>query len=57
MVKAVLAYIYQKTEDDKTCEGWHEVNGIKYLFHPTQPWTREQLNAFALSAFAYIEAQ
>lgn len=34
---------------------WYEVNGIKYLFHSTQPWTREQVKDFAIQVWSYCE--
>jgi hypothetical protein len=31
-----------------------EANAIKYLFHPSQAWTRQQGNDFIVAAWAYI---
>ena len=57
-VALVLAHMHTATsgleprvELDRLCE----VNDIKFLFHPAQPWTREQANDFALRAFAYLD--
>ncbi len=49
--KSILAHLYCDTETNDRCEQWVEVNCIKYLFHATQPWTYQQVNEFALSAF------
>ena len=56
-VQDVLAHIWGKTKTDADCSHWNEENGIKRLFGTHQEWTREQLNAFAAAAWAYIEQQ
>jgi hypothetical protein len=33
---------------------WLEVNDVKYLFHSTQPWTKEQAHAFVSAAWDYV---
>lgn len=53
-VRNVILHIYKNTKEDASCKGWTEVNGIKYLFHSTQKWTREQAKAFALAAWQYV---
>jgi Nucleotidyltransferase domain len=53
-VKDTIAYLWQKTKEDSTCNHWTEVNGIKYLFHSSQPWTRDQVHRFTLAAWNYI---
>lgn len=53
-MRAVLASIYTDTAEPDRCRDWTEENGIKFLFHPSQPWTREQANAFALAAWTYV---
>jgi Nucleotidyltransferase domain len=53
-LQLALASIATRTKSDDTCEKWTEVNEIKFLFHPTQGWTREEAHDFAMSAFAYI---
>ena len=54
-VQGALAHCYHATKTDETCKEWEEVNGIKYLFHATQPWTRAQVNAFVLAAWGHVE--
>ena len=50
----VLAYIVVNTRSDERCGKWTEVNGIKFLFHTTQPWTREHAFDFALAARDHV---
>lgn len=52
-VRTILAYLYDMTSTNSKCSEWGEVNEIKYLFRPSQPWTREGANAFISSAQAY----
>jgi Nucleotidyltransferase domain len=54
-VQEALAHCYVSTKMDESCKDWREVNELKYLFHSSQPWTREQSNAFVLAAWAYVE--
>ena len=53
-VRNVLANIFNKTIADKDCSDWREVNGIKYLFRPAQPWTRAQAHDFVAAAWDYL---
>lgn len=53
-VQAVLLHLWSSTKDDAACKSWCEVDDIKYLFHPSQPWTREQAHAFANAAWDYV---
>ena len=53
-MRAVLARIYHATESDDTCKEWLEVSERKYLFHPTQPWTRTQARDLALKAWNFM---
>ncbi|HUJ29948.1 MAG TPA: nucleotidyltransferase [Candidatus Acidoferrum sp.] len=52
-VRDCLAVCFAATSANGDSRGWLEVNGIKYLFHPSQPWTREQANEFTLAAWRY----
>jgi hypothetical protein len=54
-VREVLGYIWRDTEADESERRWFEVNSIKYLFHPTQRWTREEARNFVLAAWPYVE--
>ena len=50
-LRAILAHLYQSTSTDDGCSEWGEVNELKYLFRPAQPWTRAQVNGFILAAW------
>lgn len=53
-VQSVLRHIWQNTSDSNSCDKWLEVDGIKYLFHPTQPWTRAEAHAFINAAWDHV---
>lgn len=53
-VRYVLAHTFNATQKDETCKEWGEVNELKYLFRPSQPWTREQAHSFLAAAWDYI---
>lgn len=55
MTKDLLARLWQCTKEDATCKYWVEENNLKYLFHPTQKWTRANVNQFLQEAWLYIE--
>lgn len=50
-LRAILAHLYNCTQRDEACSEWAEVNELKYLFRPSQPWTRAAVNAFVLAAW------
>lgn len=53
-VRWALAHLFNHTRKDETCSEWGEVNELKYLFRPGQPWTREQANNFTNVAWNYL---
>lgn len=53
-VRAVLIHTFNGTRDDEKCRNWLEVNELKYLFRPSQPWTRQQANDFLKPAWNYV---
>jgi tRNA nucleotidyltransferase (CCA-adding enzyme) len=53
-VQSAIAYLWNNTRTDDICSSWTEVNDIKFLFHITQPWTRQEVNAFLQSAWDYV---
>lgn len=59
LVKAFLSYIWHATEpgNEALTQNWRETNEIKIVFRPEVPWTREQVNAFALAAYTYVDRQ
>lgn len=54
-VREVLAHCFNKTITDEDCKEMCEVNDIKYLFHKSQPWSRESAHAFLSAAWDYVE--
>lgn len=53
-VRYVIADLWNRTRKDEDCSGWGEVNELKYLFRPSQPWNRQQVNQFLQAAWDYI---
>lgn len=53
-VRNVLAHTFNDTRSDVTCNIWGEVNEVKYLFRPSQPWSRTQAHNFLSAAWDYI---
>jgi hypothetical protein len=54
-VREVLAHVWEDTEDSVSEKRWFEVNGIKYLFHYNQRWTRQEERDFVRAAWQYVE--
>ena len=54
-MRNALLTCFSATQTDENCSKWMEVNGIKFLFHPSQPWTRQQAYDFVLAAWSYVE--
>lgn len=54
-MQGCLATIYNSTMGDEPEDPWVEANGAKYLFHPTQKWTRAQVHKFAGDAWEYMD--
>jgi len=54
LVRSVLAHIFNSTMTSEDCLKWVEVNDIKYLFHGSQPWTKEQAHQFVSEAWDYV---
>lgn len=55
-MQGCLADIYNHTlKAEPDDNRWLEANGAKYLFHPSQKWTRAQVHQFASDAWNYME--
>ena len=54
IVRRVFSCIYLATDESGERPKWFEVDNIKFLFHPSQPWTRTLVHAFVLSAWSLI---
>jgi hypothetical protein len=53
-VRHVLAHLFNNTMADEQCKDWREINGHKYLFRSTQPWTRGAVHTFMDTAWNYV---
>jgi hypothetical protein len=56
MVRRVVAHIWDQLQGDTDpdADRWVEVNDVKYLFHSSQPWTREDGREFAYAVWNYL---
>lgn len=54
IVRHVIADVWNRMQKEQDCSEWGEVNELKYLFRPSQPWSREQASQFFNSAWNYI---
>lgn len=52
-VRYVLAHLFNNTRKDEECAEWGEENELKYLFRPSQPWTRQRVHSFVSAAWDY----
>jgi hypothetical protein len=50
----VIRQLWNRTKTDESAKGMMEVNGIKYLFHSSQPWNRADVHQFLLDAWQYV---
>ena len=53
-VRSSLAYLFNNTIKVDDCKEWGEINELKYLFRPGQPWTMEQAHKFTSTAWDYL---
>lgn len=58
-VRNVLGHVYVSCvrSEAESSSQWLEANGIKYLFHADQPWTRETVTDFCHLAWNYLGFQ
>lgn len=54
MLRAVIVDLWSRTDIESNCSTWVEVNELKYLFHSTQPWTRDQARQFLRDAWNFV---
>jgi len=54
-VREVLAAAFNATITDDACKSWVEVSHMKWLFRPSQPWTRQKAHDFLSAAWDYLE--
>ena len=55
-VEGILEWLSVQTSTDGLCQEWGEVNELKYLFRPAQPWTRQQANNFVVASLVYLRS-
>ena len=53
-MRAVIANCFNFTLSDDACKNLCEINDIKYLFYPSQPWNKERAHNFFDAAWNYI---
>ena len=56
-ISSILVHIWDSTQGDSEPADhgrWHEVNECKYLFHPTQAWSRRDARDFSKAAWNYL---
>ena len=53
-VRHVLAHLFNGMLNDGGSDEWVEVNGLKWLFHPTQRWTKAQARTFLSRAWDFL---
>jgi hypothetical protein len=53
-LRYVLAHLFNGTLEGGGAEKWVEVNGLKWLFHPTQRWSETQAHTFLSRAWNYL---
>ena len=53
-VRNVIIGIFAATKDDESCKEWVEVNHLKWLFRPGQPWTRDDVRELMRAAWRHV---
>ena len=54
MVRSVVVSICEDTKPESDSSSWTEVDRIKFLFHASQPWSKQQAHAFAFAAWKWV---
>lgn len=54
ILRHIIANVWNNTRNVEGCKSWVEVNRLKWLFSPYQPWTFKQANDFMQAAWNYI---
>lgn len=53
-VASALTHLFNGTLEGGGAEEWVEVNGLKWLFRSTQPWSKTQAHTFLSRAWDYL---
>ena len=54
-LKESIKFLYNSTTKEKDCKYWCEVSGLLYLFSSDRKWSREDVNAYLLNLWHYLE--
>ena len=52
----VVRRIQEQLDDPAWVKGATEINGVKFLFHQSQPWTVDVVKQFTLAAWTRLNA-
>lgn len=50
-----IIYLYDKTESQEKCNAWGEVSELLYLFRDSRKWSTEDVRAFLVQMWQYLE--
>jgi hypothetical protein len=53
-VRNMLVHLWDNTESEERIKDWGEINEMKYLFRPSQPWSREEARAWIYAAWNWL---
>lgn len=53
-IRDLIIEVWNATKSDEACKEWVEVNGMKWLFRSSQPWTSKQVHDFTHAAWNFI---
>jgi hypothetical protein len=53
-MRETLAFLFNNTRNSDHSREWGEINELKYLFRPSQPWQLTQTHAFVSAAWDYL---
>jgi hypothetical protein len=54
-VRAICLHLYEELNPEEGGTKWTEINKIKYLFSPGQPWSKEEVVSFVGSLWEYVD--
>jgi hypothetical protein len=54
IMRSFIVDVWNRTQPDRDCSKWFEVNGLKLLFGNHQPWNQAQVHAFLKSVWNYL---
>lgn len=55
ILRNAIIHLYQKTDEKNECAKWGEVSELLYLFHSRRKWSREDVNAYLIQMWNYLE--